>query len=105
MSSHTHSTDKAQQLQDEWIKTDRNFFLTWDHWVPPQVGPTISIQQENLPVGFKYLIHKQNNRAKPPASSTIPVNKAHAATTADNHCGEEEHISSQADQYDMCWDD
>ncbi|KAG1763755.1 hypothetical protein EDD22DRAFT_846222 [Suillus occidentalis] len=26
------------------------------------------------------------------------------ATTADNYCGEEEHISSQADQYDMCWD-
>ncbi|KAG1720610.1 hypothetical protein EDD22DRAFT_962784 [Suillus occidentalis] len=104
MSSHTHSTDKARQLQDEWIKTDHNFFLTWDHWVPPQVGPTISIQQENLPVGFKYSTcpkcslptRKQNNHAKPPTSSTMPVNKAHADAMAKKYFGKE--------MFDMCWE-
>lgn len=120
MSSRAHYTDTARQLQDERIKTDRNFFLTWDQWVPPKLGPTRYIQQEILPVGFKYSTRpkrslptrKYHNRAKPPASSTMPVNKAHADAMAKKHFGKEckscllltdtyEYLAPTV--FDMCW--
>jgi hypothetical protein len=123
MDSRENHTDKARRLQDELIKADRNYFLTWDQWVPPKLGPTRSIEQENLPAGFKY--STRPTRSRPTRSlptrarnhqatrSTMPVRKAYADAIASKHFGKKgmslvnrfsidlylDHIV-----FDMCWD-
>ncbi|KAG1832630.1 hypothetical protein DFJ58DRAFT_847964 [Suillus subalutaceus] len=103
MDSRENITDKARRLQDEQIKTNSNFFLTWDQWVPPKLGPTRSFPQENLPVGFKYSF--QPNRSPPTRApnnnrmkvtpSTMPVRKETADALTKKHFGKE--------VFDMCW--
>ncbi|KAG2066227.1 hypothetical protein BDR04DRAFT_1121323 [Suillus decipiens] len=94
---------QPHQLQDKWIKADCNFFLMWAQWVPPKLGPTQSIPQENLPAGFKYstfpehslLTHTCNNHMKKSTPSTMPVSKASATAIAKKHFSRE--------VFYMCW--
>ncbi|KAG2067586.1 hypothetical protein BDR04DRAFT_1158932 [Suillus decipiens] len=94
MHSLKNCTEKAQQLQDEQIKTNHNFFLTWDQW-------------ENLPAGFKYsthpehslLTHTRNNHMKKSAPSTMPVSEA-SATAITKNIPAKKCLTS----VEMCWD-
>ncbi|KAG1844899.1 hypothetical protein C8R48DRAFT_780123 [Suillus tomentosus] len=44
MGSHKNLVDDARRLQDDRIKTDCNFFVTWDQWVPPKLCTSPSPQ-------------------------------------------------------------
>ncbi|KAG1729538.1 uncharacterized protein EDB91DRAFT_1253045 [Suillus paluster] len=76
MDSHEHPIDKAQWLQDERIKADWNFFVTWDQWVPLKLWPTPSPQKDMIPVG----LNKFRIRPKRPTTSRTIQPKKHPSS-------------------------
>ncbi|KAG2091863.1 uncharacterized protein F5147DRAFT_657863 [Suillus discolor] len=60
MYSHENATDKAHRIQDECIKADWNFFVTWEQWVPPKLCPIPATQNVWIPVG-NHNIHIRPN--------------------------------------------
>ncbi|KAG1720607.1 uncharacterized protein EDB91DRAFT_1256908 [Suillus paluster] len=113
MDSHEHPIDKAQRLQDERIKADRNFFVMWDQWVPPKLWPTPSPQKDVIPKNLssvmqtrpdradalskKYFGHEifdmcWSNEADNPPTVETPT----ATSSASEHFG--------GQTFDMCWD-
>ncbi|KAG0692662.1 hypothetical protein DFH29DRAFT_1008282 [Suillus ampliporus] len=85
MDSKEHPIDKARRLQDERIKADRNYFVTWDQWVPPKLWTTPSPQKDGIPM-------KRPNTSTP---SLMPSNKTPAERLAKQCFGHE--------TFDMCW--
>lgn len=78
MYSHEKPVDKARRLQDERIKADLNFFLTWDQWVPPNLCPTPSSPKDRIAM--------RNNKLRvgpnlPTISGPVQVAKSTVATT------------------------
>ncbi|KAG1775256.1 hypothetical protein EV702DRAFT_1047110 [Suillus placidus] len=97
----------------------------WDQWVPPQLGPTRSIPQENLPPGFKYSFRSKdiptrahNKHAMKSTCSTMPARKATADAMVKKHFGKQALKLSQSHRtasssaepqysgqtFEMCWD-
>ncbi|KAG1767883.1 hypothetical protein EV702DRAFT_1203542 [Suillus placidus] len=97
------SFDKARRLQDQHIKADRNFFLTWDQWVPPKLGPTPSLQKDIIPVGTDNTnhprphlpTHSHKKNAKTFPTLTMATSKKRNDILAKKHFGKE--------VFDMCW--
>ncbi|KAG0698120.1 hypothetical protein DFH29DRAFT_878202 [Suillus ampliporus] len=102
MDSEEHPIDKAQRLQDEHIKADQNYFVTWDQWVPPKLWLTPSPQKDGIPVGFNTIRippkRLTTSRTKQPNKSTpllMPSSKIRAERLAKQHFGHE--------TFDICW--
>ncbi|KAG2138393.1 hypothetical protein DEU56DRAFT_755945 [Suillus clintonianus] len=83
MDSPEHPIDKARRIQEERIKADRNYFVTWDRWIPPKLWPTPFPQKSWIPVGL----------------NTFPIppkRRNQRQELAKQYFGHE--------QIDMCWD-
>ncbi|KAG1776222.1 hypothetical protein EV702DRAFT_1198542 [Suillus placidus] len=86
-----------QLLRDQHIKADRNFFLTWDQWVPPKLGPTPSLQKDIIPVGTDNTnrprphlpTHSRKKNAKTFPTSTMATSKKRNNILAKKHFGKE----------------
>ncbi|KAG1807075.1 hypothetical protein EV424DRAFT_1544020 [Suillus variegatus] len=102
MYSHEKPVDKARRLQDERIKSDLNFFLTWDQWVPPNLYPTPSPPKDRISM--------RNNQIRvgpnlPTISGPIQVAKSRVATTPSNKTQTTHHPKNNGghEVFDMCW--
>ncbi|KAG1748865.1 uncharacterized protein EDB91DRAFT_1244677 [Suillus paluster] len=102
MDSHEHPIDKARWLQDECIKADRNFFVMWDQWVPPELWPTPSPQKDMIPVGLnKFCI-----RPKLPTTSHTIQPKKHPSSVMQTRPDRADALSKKYfghEIFDMCW--
>ncbi|KAG2109219.1 hypothetical protein DEU56DRAFT_920377 [Suillus clintonianus] len=103
MDSPEHPIDKARRIQEERIKADRNYFVTWDRWIPPKLWPTPFPQKSWIPVGLNTFPIPPKRPIPPKAKSPIdyptslmPSRKKSAAELAKQYFGHE--------QIDMCWD-
>ncbi|KAG1787556.1 uncharacterized protein HD556DRAFT_1448566 [Suillus plorans] len=83
MYSHENATDKACRIQDERIKADWNFFVTWDQWVPPTLCPIPATQNVQIPVVMKSNV------------SSMPSSQPHPEGLPKKHFG--------GKVFDMCW--
>ncbi|KAG1722411.1 uncharacterized protein EDB91DRAFT_1256095, partial [Suillus paluster] len=102
MDSHEHPIDKAQRLQDERIKADRNFFVTWDQWVPPKLWPTPSPQKDVIPVG----LNKFRIRPKRPTTSRTIQPKKHPSSVMQTRPDHADALSKKYfghEIFDMGW--
>ncbi|KAG2365907.1 hypothetical protein BDR07DRAFT_1480798 [Suillus spraguei] len=96
-------SDKAHRLQDTQIKANHNFFLTWDQWVPPKLGPTPSLPKDHSPVSFKPTPRPKrplptcarNQNSNTSSKSSMPTSKDKADALVKQHFGKE--------VFDLCW--
>ncbi|KAG2134170.1 uncharacterized protein EDB93DRAFT_1254602 [Suillus bovinus] len=104
MNSTRNLTDKARTLQDKRIKADRNFFLIWDQWVPPKLGPTQTIPQDNLQIRFNYSTqskcplpsYSRNIKGTKFTPSTMPVREEYTDALAEKQ-------KAKKAIFEMCW--
>ncbi|KAG2116990.1 uncharacterized protein F5147DRAFT_648608 [Suillus discolor] len=123
MYSHENATDKARRIQDERIKADWNFFVTWEQWVPPKLCPIPATQNVRIPVG-NHNIHIRPNitttsglpQVMKSNVSSMPSSQPHPEGLPKKHLGGKVRTvntttatSSAEPQYegqvfDVCWD-
>ncbi|KAG2062821.1 hypothetical protein BDR04DRAFT_1164591 [Suillus decipiens] len=103
MDSQDTLSDKARRLQDARIKADRNFFLTWDQWVPPKLGPPPSVPKDYTPLSVRQTprpTHRlptrvRNKTLHTSLHSAMPTKKDQADGIAKQPFGQE--------VFDLCW--
>ncbi|KAG2115892.1 uncharacterized protein F5147DRAFT_649311 [Suillus discolor] len=130
MYSHENATDKAHRIQDECIKADWNFFVTWEQWVPPKLCPIPATQNVWIPVG-NHNIHIRPNitttsglpQVMKSNVSSMPSSQPHPEGLPKKHFGSEvwtvntttatslaepqyegQATPPAAGSYDLCWD-
>ncbi|KAG2095124.1 uncharacterized protein F5147DRAFT_778818 [Suillus discolor] len=99
---HENATDKARRIQDERIKADWNFFVTWEQWVPLKLCPIPATQNVRIPVG-NHNIHIRPNitttsglpQVTKSNVSSMPSSQPHPEGLPKKHFGGE--------VFDMCW--
>ncbi|KAG1889744.1 uncharacterized protein F5891DRAFT_1198407 [Suillus fuscotomentosus] len=96
MYSHENPVETTRRLQDECIKADSNFLLTWDQWVPPKLCPTPSPQKDRIPVGDNHIGIRPNQATTsgPPQVtnskiSTMPSKETYTEALPMNNFGHE----------------
>ncbi|KAG1752347.1 uncharacterized protein EDB91DRAFT_1077775 [Suillus paluster] len=94
MDSHEHPIDKAGQLQDERMKANWNFFITWDQWVPPKLWLTPPPQKDVIPKPFG---HEIFDMCRSTEANELPTMEMPTATSSAGR-----HFWGQT--FDMCWD-
>ncbi|KAG1787532.1 uncharacterized protein HD556DRAFT_1448721 [Suillus plorans] len=102
MYSHDTRLDKARRLQDERIKADWNFFLTWDQWVPPMLCTIPSPQKDQIPVGYNNI---RISPTLPTISSPLQVTKSKVSIMPSNKTQTLAHPKNNVGHqvFDMCW--
>ncbi|KAG1903867.1 uncharacterized protein F5891DRAFT_977413 [Suillus fuscotomentosus] len=102
MYSHKKPVDKARRLQDEHIKANLNFFLTWDQWVPPNLCPTPSSPKDRITMRNNKL-HVGPNL--PTISGPVQVAKSTVATMPSDKTQNTHHPKNNGGHtvFDMYW--